>query len=136
MREPKDKRTKEYKQWKETYGLGDLVNDITDTLGIKKCSKCEERKKKWNNVSLFRKHKVARCLTDNQIVQYKDYKQNAVKGKWKQESLKLLIDLYAHAFAIQYHTKNFCVNCNGSGNTLQHIESQLDKLIEKQADDS
>jgi viroplasmin and RNaseH domain-containing protein len=136
MIEPKDKRTKEYKQWKETYGLGDLVNDITDVLGIAKCARCEERKKKWNNVSLFRKHKVARCLTDSQVIQYKDYKQNAVKGKWKQESLKLLIDLYAHAFAIQYHTKNFCVNCNGSGNTLQHIENQLDKLIEKQTDDS
>ena len=145
MKAPTDKRTKEYKEWLKTQdtveiensiGVGDVVEKVADALSIKKCAPCEERKKKWNNINLFRKHTVARCLSDNQIIQYKDYKEHSTKGKWKQESMKLLIDLYAHAFAIQYHTRNFCVNCSGSGKTLQHIESQLDKLIEKQENDS
>ena len=54
MKEPRDKRTKEYKIWKQTYGLGDLVNDITEKTGIKKlvgdCKPCEERRKKWNAI--------------------------------------------------------------------------------------
>lgn len=146
MKAPTDKRTKEYKEWLKTQktveietkvGLGDVVEKITNALGIKKCSKCEERKKLLNKeVNLFKKHKLARCLTDNQIIQYKDYKEHSTKGKWKQSNMKLLIDLYAHAFAIQYHTRNFCVNCSGSGQTLKHIESQLDKLIDKQDNDS
>ena len=132
MKEPKDKRTKEYKQWKQTYGLGDLVEDALKVTGVKKivddCKPCEERKRLLNKIPLFRKHKVARCLTDEQIQQYKEYKDNHVKDTWKPEDVKLLIDLYAHAFAIQYHTRNFCTNCSGSGKTLQNIENQLDKI--------
>ena len=138
MEEPKDKRTKAYKQWKETYGLGDLVSDIIPEV-IKKavgdCLLCEERRRKWNKVNLFKKHRAARCLTDEQVAQYKEYKHNATLNIWQTNDVKLLIDLYAHAFAIQYHTKNFCINCNGSGNTLKHIESQLDTLLEKQEND-
>jgi len=145
MKEPKDKRTKEYRQWlkeqptvtiETKVGLGDVVEKITDALSIKKCAPCEERKKKWNGIKLFTKHKAARCLTDEHIAQYKDYKETSSNNKWTQPDVKLLIDLYAHAFAIQYNTKNICVNCSGSGNTMKHIEEQLDKLIEKQSDDS
>ena len=136
MIEPKDKRTKEYKQWKEAYGLGDLVSDVTDALGIEKCEPCEERRRKWNNIRLFRTHKVARCLTDEYLTQYNNYKTTSKKNNWTPPEVKLLIDLYAHAFAIQYHTRNICVSCKGGGNTMKHIEEQLDKLVKKQADDS
>ena len=42
MKEPKDKRTKEYKEWKKkfnkenTLGLGDIVVKVTEATGIKK----------------------------------------------------------------------------------------------------
>ena len=41
MKEPKDKRTKEYKEWKSNFeankpkGVGDIIEDITTATGIK-----------------------------------------------------------------------------------------------------
>mgnify|MGYP003123993136 FL=1 len=63
MNEPKDKRTKEYKEWKKkfnkenTIGLGDIVEKVTEATGIKKAVKfiagedcgCNERKEKMND---------------------------------------------------------------------------------------
>ena len=44
MKEPKDKRTKAYKEWKakqekEAKGLGDTIESITEATGIKKVVK-------------------------------------------------------------------------------------------------
>jgi len=145
MKQPKDKRTKEYKEWLKTQktveiedniGVGDVVETITEALGIKKCEPCEERKRKWNKISLFRKHKVARCLTDEQLTQYKEYKDTTKVNTWKPEDVKLLTNLYAHAFAIQYNTRNMCTSCKGSADTMKHIETQLDKLIDKQGENN
>ena len=37
MKEPKDKRTKAYKEWKaQSEGLGDVIEKITEATGIKK----------------------------------------------------------------------------------------------------
>jgi hypothetical protein len=36
MKKPKDKRTKEYKEWKRSKGLGDTIEKITEATGIKK----------------------------------------------------------------------------------------------------
>jgi hypothetical protein len=57
MEEPKDKRTKEYKEWlksqeNNSLGLGDAIEEITKATGIKKlvgdCEGCEKRKEKAN----------------------------------------------------------------------------------------
>lgn len=136
MKEPKDKRTKEYKIWKETYGLGDLVNDITEKTGIKKivgeCAPCSERKKKWNEIALFKRQKVVRCLNEEQLESYRYFKQSRKLKTWNVKEIHLLTDLYAHAFAIQHKPSSFCANCSGSGKRLQEIENKLDKLIEQQ----
>ena len=57
MKEPKDKRTKAYKEWKQNFdkasdGLGDTIEKITKATGIKKVVEwaagedcgCDERK--------------------------------------------------------------------------------------------
>ena len=76
MEEPKDKRTKAYKQWKKNFdaenqnkskGLGDDIEKITEATGIKKVVKwafgedcgCDERKEKLNK--LF-KYKQPECF--------------------------------------------------------------------------
>ena len=63
MEKPKDKRTKEYKDWKKRYdndskGVGDTVAKITKATGIEKAVKflagedcgCDERKDKLNKI--------------------------------------------------------------------------------------
>ncbi len=67
MKEPKDKRTKAYKEWKKNFdaenknkskGLGDTIEKITEATGIKKAVKflagedcgCDERKKLLNDM--------------------------------------------------------------------------------------
>ena len=72
--EPKDKRTKAYKEWaakfnSEPRGLGDVVESITEATGIKKAVKfiagedcgCDKRKDKLNK--LFPKRKT-NCILE------------------------------------------------------------------------
>jgi len=156
MEEPKDKRTKKWKEWKqknessipeldmafdnflvesESYGLGDLVNDITEKTGIKKlvgdCKPCEERRKKWNDITLFKRHKVARCLTEEQEQRYKEFKDTRKPKQWNDSEIRLLVELYSHVFAIQYQSKDICRNCSGSGKKLQEIEKKLNEVATK-----
>ncbi len=74
MKEPKDKRTKAYKEWKaQSEGLGDVIEKITEATGIKavvekvfdlagKDCGCDKRKEKLNK--LFPTRYKARCLKD------------------------------------------------------------------------
>ena len=76
---PKDKRTKAYKKWKakfdkqqakESKGLGDTVEKITEVTGIKKIVKsmfgedcgCDERKEKMNIA--FPTRRTIECMTE------------------------------------------------------------------------
>ena len=80
MKEPKDKRTKAYKEWKKNFdavnenkseGLGDTIEKITEATGIKKAVKflagedcgCDERKKILND--MFRYNKPL-CLNEEE----------------------------------------------------------------------
>ena len=80
MKEPKDKRTKAYKEWRKNFdaeqenkskGLGDDIEKITEATGIKKLVKfiagedcgCDERKNKLNKI--FRHNKLE-CLTEDE----------------------------------------------------------------------
>jgi len=80
MKEPKDKRTKAYKEWKKNFdaeqetkskGLGDDIEKITKATGIKKLVKfiagedcgCDERKNKLNKI--FRHNKLE-CLNEEE----------------------------------------------------------------------
>lgn len=77
MKEPKDKRTKEYKEWKKNYdaqskGLGDTVEKVLEKTGVAKVAKwalgedcgCDERKEKLNQ--MFHYPKV-NCLTEEEF---------------------------------------------------------------------
>ena len=74
---PKDKRTKRYKQWisrynKDSKGLGDTVEKITEATGIKKDVKfisgedcgCDERKSKLNHLFPYYK---PNCFTEDEF---------------------------------------------------------------------
>ena len=81
MKEPKDKRTKAYKEWKKkfnkenTIGLGDVVERVTEATGIKKAVKfiagedcgCNERKEKMNQIPILKRRNV-NCLTKRTLL--------------------------------------------------------------------
>ena len=74
---PKDKRTKEYKDWVKKHqsassGLGDTVDKITKVTGVKKAVKwlagedcgCRERQKKMNEIWRYQKPK---CFSEKEF---------------------------------------------------------------------
>jgi hypothetical protein len=147
MKEPKDKRTKEHKEWKalqpeqlkETVGLGDVVEKITKATGIKKvvdavakkldkdCG-CDEKKEKWNKIPLFIKTKARRCFTDKHVLDYGFFIEQRKVNTWTLEDRRFLIDMFAHVFALQYNIKNFGGNCGGCAKTLKSMQEKLDKV--------
>jgi len=68
-KEPKDKRTNEYKKWKKSKGLGDTIEKITKATGIKKvvdllfddCG-CDKRKEKLNKMFPYK----VECLEEKE----------------------------------------------------------------------
>jgi len=152
MKEPKDKRTKAYKDWKKLQqepvkvkGLGDVVETITKATGIKAvvdavaeaadvdcgCSKRKDALNKYSNqfLALFTtRRKPVRCLTPEMYDSYGTFVKNRSLNLWLNEDVKLLIDIYAHVFAIQYQNKDLCRNCGGAGKILFRITEELDKV--------
>ena len=138
MKEPKDKRTKAYKEWKlqnKSKGLGDTIEKVLKKTGVKKlftdgkdCG-CDERKEKLNNLFPY-KRQPQRCMTETQYNEYKDYRENRTLNVWGEVYIKLLIDTYAHVFAIQYNSKSLCRNCSGSGKILFRLSKELDIVFE------
>ena len=83
MKPPKDKRTKEYKEWKANYdkqskGLGDTIAKITKATGIDKAVKfiagedcgCDERQIALNKAFRYKRPK---CLLENEYVYLKEW---------------------------------------------------------------
>jgi hypothetical protein len=77
MKEPKDKRTREWKEWKKNYdkhseGLGDTVEKVLDKTGVAKVAKwvlgedcgCDERKEKLNYLFPYQK---PNCLEEDEF---------------------------------------------------------------------
>lgn len=146
MEEPKDKRTKAYKEWKAQQpkrikmGLGDAIETITEATGIKKVVEaltddcgCEERKAKLNKFKLPTRAKAKRCLTDEQREQFKDYTTRRTLKGWSEADIKMLIDMYAHVFALQYDIRTLCRNCVGTGKILKKIDEHLEIVYNEKA---
>ena len=116
-----DKRTKEYKEWKEKReadskpkGLGDSIEKITKATGIADVVKfvsgedcgCDERKEKLNELFPY---KNPECLTE------KEY--NWLKGLYgvnrtalDRNSQKTLVEIYNRVFNAKRQASN-CSSC-------------------------
>jgi len=122
MKEPKDKRTKEYKQWKKkfnkenTIGLGDLVEKVTEATGIKKAVKfiagedcgCDERKEKMNAIPILKRRNV-NCLTQEEHTYLSDWfnkKANVIR----QDDQNRLLKIYNRVFN-QQKQRTSCGSC-------------------------
>ena len=111
MDEPKDKRTKAWKDWKQNFdkentkGLGDVIESVTKNTGIDKIVKfvagedcgCEDRKKKANKIRL--RFKQVRCFTEDQFNGWTEFRElNTNEVTYKQQT-ELIIPIYAQLFA-------------------------------------
>lgn len=130
MKEPKDKRTKAYKEWKKkfnkenTIGLGDVVERVTEATGIKKAVKfiagedcgCNERKEKMNQIPILKRRNV-NCLTEdeyNYLSQWFSNDSNMIR----QDDQNKILKIYNRVFN-QRRERTSCGSC---------IKTMIDEL--------
>ena len=138
MKEPKDKRTKAYKEWKAqqpSEGLGDVIEKITEATGIKtvvekifdltgKDCGCDKRKETLNK--LFPSRFKARCLTEDEYNAYSEFKDVRTL-RLTSSQVTFVCELHASVFNKRLW-KPTCLNCGGTAKTLIGMIDKLDKV--------
>ena len=130
MKPPKDKRTKEYKQWKANYdkqskGLGDTIAKITKATGIEKAVKfiagkdcgCEERQIALNKAFRYKRPK---CLLETEYY-YLQYWFEKNRTRVNPEEQKKLLEIYNRVF----NEKKVMTSC---GSCIRNITNELNSL--------
>jgi hypothetical protein len=117
---------------KKQKGLGDTVEAVLTTTGIKKLIEifvdgkdcgCDKRKEKLNE--LFPYRFKARCLTELEYNGWKDFKEvRTLKISWDQ--IVYVCDLYASVFSRQIWYP--CTGC--SPKPLINMIDKLDKIFD------
>ena len=130
MKPPKDKRTKEYKQWKANYdkqskGLGDTIAKITKATGIEKAVKfiagedcgCDERQVALNKAFRYKRPK---CLLETEYY-YLQYWFEKNRTRVNPEEQKKLLEIYNRVF----NEKKVMTSC---GSCIRNITNELNSL--------
>jgi hypothetical protein len=117
MEQPKDKRTKAYKDWKANQekaseGLGDTIAKVTETTGIKKAVKfiagedcgCDERQERLNRLFKYNKPE---CLNEEEYEYIADWIENG-KDKLNSKQLKEMNVIYNRVFKKKFK----CQKCS------------------------
>lgn len=131
---PKDKRTKEYKQWVKNYsqasqGVGDTVEKITTATGIKKAVKwlagddcgCDQRKEKLNQLFSYQKPE---CLKEDEFVFLRDFYAKNTSVINPEQQIQML-NIYNRIFK-ENVAPTGCSSCfmNGVYKKLEKVYSQ------------
>ena len=117
MKQPKDKRTKAYKDWKANQekaseGLGDTIAKVTEATGIKKAVKflagedcgCDERQERLNKVF---KYKKPECFNEDEYNYIADWIENG-NDKLNSKQLKEMNVIYNRVFKKKFK----CQKCS------------------------
>ena len=117
MEQPKDKRTKAYKDWKANQekaseGLGDTIAKVTEATGIKKAVKfiagedcgCDERQERLNRLFKYNKPE---CLNEEEYEYIADWIENG-KDKLNSKQLKEMNVIYNRVFKKKFK----CQKCS------------------------
>jgi len=117
MEQPKDKRTKAYKDWKANQekaseGLGDTIAKVTEATGIKKAVKfiagedcgCDERQERLNRVFKYNKPE---CLNEEEYEYIADWIENG-SNKLNSRQLKEMNVIYNRVFKKKFK----CQKCS------------------------
>ena len=130
MKSPKDKRTKEYKEWKANYdkqskGLGDTIAKITKATGIDKAVKfiagedcgCDERQIALNKAFRYKRPK---CLLEDEYVYLKEW-FSLNRTRVNPSEQKQLLKIYNRVF----NDKKVMTSC---GSCIRTITNELNSL--------
>ena len=117
MEQPKDKRTKAYKDWKANQekaseGLGDTIAKVTEATGIKKAVKflagedcgCDERQERLNRIF---KYNNPECLNKQEYEYIADWIENG-NDKLNSKQLKEMNVIYNRVFKKKFK----CQKCS------------------------
>jgi len=117
MEQPKDKRTKAYKDWKANQekaseGLGDTIAKVTEATGIKKAVKflagedcgCDERQERLNRIF---KYNNPECLNEQEYEYIADWIENG-NDKLNSKQLKEMNVIYNRVFKKKFK----CQKCS------------------------
>jgi len=117
MEQPKDKRTKAYKDWKANQekaseGLGDTIAKVTEATGIKKAVKfiagedcgCDERQERLNRIFKYNKPE---CLNEDEYKYIATWIENG-KDKLNSKQLKEMNVIYNRVFKKKFR----CQKCS------------------------
>jgi len=117
MEQPKDKRTKAYKDWKANQekaseGLGDTIAKVTEATGIKKAVKflagedcgCDERQERLNRIF---KYNNPECLNEEEYEYIADWIENG-NDKLNSKQLKEMNVIYNRVFKKKFK----CQKCS------------------------
>lgn len=117
MEQPKDKRTKAYKDWKANQekaseGLGDTIAKVTEATGIKKAVKflagedcgCNERQERLNRIF---KYNNPECLNEEEYEYIADWIENG-NDKLNSKQLKEMNVIYNRVFKKKFR----CQKCS------------------------
>jgi hypothetical protein len=106
----------------QTTGIAKVVDIITDG---KDCG-CEKRKEKLNN--LFPKRYKARCLTEQEYNEWKDFRETrTLKLEWEQ--VLYVCKLYSEVFSKPYWQPD-CPSCGSSTQEMIKMIELIDKVFE------
>lgn len=105
---------------KKNTGLGDVVKQITDAVGIEQCNECKERQFKLNRLFPFKKVKSE--MTDDDKAVFSDFLnakgQRVLDGKTTTltaNDVRYLNDLYLIYFGLD---NTNCPDCSGIHKTI------------------
>ena len=117
MKQPKDKRTKAYKDWKANQekaseGLGDTIAKVTESTGIKKAVKfiagedcgCDERQERLNRIFKYNKPE---CLNEDEYKYIATWIENG-NDKLNSKQLKEMNVIYNRVFKKKFR----CQKCS------------------------
>tara|TARA_R110000765_G_scaffold382024_1_gene473262 strand:- start:243 stop:683 length:441 start_codon:yes stop_codon:yes gene_type:complete len=129
-----DKRTKEYKDYKQSKGLGDTIEKVLKKTGVKAIVEaitddcgCDGRRDKLNEM-FPRNVKAVRCMMPDQYKKYGKYIEGRTLNIWKDADITLLLAMYQYIFAIRYNPIDFCRTCQGTAKKLLKITTHLDEV--------
>ena len=130
MKAPKDKRTKEYKEWKANYekqskGLGDTIAKITKATGIDKAVKflagedcgCDARQEAMNKTFRYKRPK---CFLENEYIYLTEWFNNP-RSRVQPNEQKELLKIYNRVFS----DKKVMTSC---GSCIRNITNDLNAL--------
>lgn len=138
MKEPKDRRTKEYKDWKSqqpSKGVGDTVTKVLKATGIKQTidlifdklgvdCKCDENEEALNKLLPYRMK--SRCLTKQEYIDWDDFVKIRTLNV-SPEQQNSICKLYASLFN-KYPVYEPCANC--SPKILIYMIAKIDTVYE------